>query len=119
MRCSQLERCTGEIVAHVFHRDGQPIRSMRGAWDAACERAGLSGWLFHDLRRTAVRNLEGAGVSRSVAMSFTGHETESVYQRYAITDPDSQEAGAAKLARFYSMGAGKPSTITPIQQSNA
>jgi len=32
----------------------------------------------------AVRNLERAGVSRSVAMKMTGHKTEAVYRRYAI-----------------------------------
>ena len=117
-RTRALERERGEIMPHVFHRDGKPIRSMRRAWDAACERAGLGGLLFHDLRRTAVRNLERAGVSRSVAMSFTGHETESVYKRYAITDRASQEEGAAKLAKFHAETATEPRTVVPIEEAN-
>jgi hypothetical protein len=40
----------------------------------------------HDFRRTAVRNLERAGVSRSDAIKMVGHLTESIYRRYAIAD---------------------------------
>jgi integrase len=54
--------------------------------------------LLHDLRRSAVRNLERAGISRSVAMKLTGHKTEAVYRRYAIVaESDLREAGT-KLA---------------------
>ena len=59
----------------------------------ACRKAGCPGMLKHDFRRTAVRNLETAGVPRSVAMKITGHKTKSVYRRYAIvSDADLQDA---------------------------
>src|SRR5712691_3267212 len=55
---------------HLFHDGGQPIvyRPLLDAWHAACGAAEVRGRLLHDLRRSAVRNLERAGVSRSVAM---------------------------------------------------
>src|SRR5262249_31157105 len=81
-----------------FHRWGKPIRSFHEAWVAACERARVPGRLVHDLRRTAVRNLERAGVPRSWAMKLTGHKTESVYRRYAIVSEADLTEGGRKLA---------------------
>jgi integrase len=107
-----IERRTGAIVPWVFHHDGMPIQSYRAAWEGACMRASvenqngreivirpqLVGRLVHDLRRTAVRNLERAGVPRSVAMKLTGHKTESVYRRYAIVAEGDLREGVARLA---------------------
>ncbi len=93
-----LERAEGRIVPWVFHRDGAAIRDMDDAWKRAVSLAGVPGRLFHDLRRTAVRNLERARVPRSVAMRLTGHLTESVFRRYAIVDEADLAEGVAKLA---------------------
>lgn len=62
--------------------------------------SGLSGRILHDFRRTAVRNLERAGVSRSSAMKMTGHKTEAVYRRYAIVSEQDLHEAAAKLAKL-------------------
>jgi integrase len=92
----RCERAQARIIAHVLHRYGRPIKSIRRAWITACKKAGLPGLL--PLRRSAVRNLEPSGVSRSVAMKLTGHKTEAVYRRYAIVaESDLREAGV-KLA---------------------
>src|SRR5262245_65316043 len=95
-----LQRQQGCIMPWVFHRDGKRIKDLRGAWAKACEAAGLSGRILHDFRRTAVRNLERAGVSRSVAMNMTGHKTEVVYRRYAIVAESDLHEAAVKLANL-------------------
>jgi integrase len=57
----------GRIIALVFHRNGTRIKNLRKAWTTACTTAGCPGRIPHDFRRTAVRNLEPAGVLRDAA----------------------------------------------------
>ena len=81
----------------MFHRNGKRIKTFRGAWKAACKAAGYPGRILHDMRRSAVRNMERAGLSRSVAMQLTGHKTEAVYRRYAITSEADLREGVERL----------------------
>jgi len=41
----------------LFTRKNEPIRDFRGARDVLIKAAGVTGLLFHDLRRSAVRNM--------------------------------------------------------------
>lgn len=95
-----LKKTDKKVVALVFHRNGEPIKYFRAAWKNACKEAGCPNAIVHDLRRSAVRLYERAGVPRSVAMSFTGHLTESVYKRYAIVDESMQREAAARIDQF-------------------
>ena len=95
------EREADRIIPWLFHRDGQPIKGFRRAWLTACRKAGVPGRIPHDFRRTAVRNLERAGVPRSAAMKMVGHRTESIYRRYAIADEAMLKESAEKLARLH------------------
>jgi integrase len=99
VRTETLQRRRRRVIPWVFHRNGKPIKSIRIAWAKACKKAGVPGRIPHDLRRTAVRNMERAGVPRSVAMKMVGHKTESIYRRYAIVDEVMLREGAERLAR--------------------
>jgi integrase len=71
------------------------------AWKKACKAAGIPGKIPHDFRRTAVRNLERAGVPRSAAMKMVGYKTQSIYQRYAIADEGMLKDAALKLGQLH------------------
>jgi integrase len=76
---------------------GKPVNGFRKVWDRVCTSAGVPGLLFHDLRRSGVRNLRRLGVQESVAMRISGHKTRAVFERYNIVDGADLAEAASKL----------------------
>ena len=81
-------------------RQGERIVEMRPAWPDACDAVGLRGLMFHDLRRSAVRNMVRAGIPEEVAMKISGHKTRAIFDRYNIVDNRDIGDAGKKLADF-------------------
>ena len=97
---SSLVRDRGQDEYVFLRDDGKPVVDFRGTWAAVCEQAGVPDLLFHDLRRTAVRNMVRAGIPERVAMMISGHKTRSVFDRYNIVSPTDLRESARKMDAY-------------------
>jgi len=105
----------------IFHHEGSAIVDYRRAWQTACVINGLGhfecqacstvldaerrcpdcgkkpdrplyvGRLFHDFRRSAAHEMWKAGSSIEDCMKTTGHQTSSMFKRYADLFSEDEE----------------------------
>jgi integrase len=85
---------------YVFHIGGRRVWRFDVTWRKARAAVDLPGRLFHDYRRTAVRDLVRSGVSQAVAMRWTGHKTPAVFTRYDITATEDLKLAVDKVTSY-------------------
>jgi uncharacterized protein (DUF2384 family) len=91
----------------VFANEGQRLMDLRRAWRTACEKAKVEGLLFHDMRRSANRNMRDAGLPQPMRMKIMGHKTASMDRRYGIVDLTDIQIARELLAKKPGKGSAK------------
>jgi integrase len=98
-----------KVRGRTYHAAGAPLfrpdrdrglpTVLRKEWAAACKAAGLPSRMFHDLRRSAARNFERAGIPRSVARRLGGW-SDKIYSRYAMGAESELGAAVGKVSEY-------------------
>ncbi len=87
-------RATLEAIPHgpeslyVFtNKDGDPFKSVSTSFPAACYKAGIKDFRFHDLRHSFASRLVMSDVSIQKVMKLLGHKSLTMTLRYAHLAP--------------------------------
>jgi integrase len=106
----------GKMVAKVDASGNAEHATARGPRSKPKVKMVYQGMIFHDLRRSGVRNLVRAGNSEKLARDISGHKTSSVFSRYDITSKNDVIEAGKKLARFHEEKFGDNSGTIAAQE---
>ncbi len=79
---------------------GAPLKKFYKSWDDAVTRVGFPDFLFHDLRRSAQRNMRKAGIDQSIRKKISGHKTDLMERRYNILHVSDIKAAGKQIEQW-------------------
>lgn len=102
LQWSVANKKLGQVKLFVWE-DGRPFteRNFYDRWHAACERAGVNGFIPHDSRRSASRNMRNEGIPRPLRKKIIGHKTDAMDERYGIVDIEDAKAVRETMNQRY------------------
>jgi len=111
-----------KLLPYIFpNRQGtDKTKRFDKVFKSACKDEEIGTRLFHDFRRTAVRNMIRSGMPERVAMMISEHKTRSVFDRYNIvSDTDLQLAAQKQEIYLNSQMVTKIVAICDLKQKRA
>jgi integrase len=98
----KLRGKSGSVLPFVFlnEKGTDQVKRFDKSWKTACRNSQIGKRLFHDFRRSAVRNMVRVGVPERVAMTISGHKTRSVFERYNIVNEEDLRHAAQKQSDY-------------------
>lgn len=103
-------------TAFVFGNEvGERIKRITTVWKATCRRAGITGLVFHDLRREFGSRLMESGAEPHTVRDFLGHASIATTSRYLRSTSQGLERALARMEGERPAGFAQDSRIAPKQ----
>jgi len=96
----EIRREQGLSSEYVFTFRGGRIENVSTAFNAACRRAGIRDFHFHDLRHTFASQLVIRGASLKEVQELLGHKTMTMTLRYAHLAQEQKKTAVNLLNGF-------------------